>query len=49
LGLEATAPVQGPAPRIGEYGEAILAEIALERDEIDRLVAEKIVRSAAPR
>jgi crotonobetainyl-CoA:carnitine CoA-transferase CaiB-like acyl-CoA transferase len=43
------AAIQGPAPRIGEHSKAILAEIGLEAAEIDRLVAEKVVRSAAPR
>ena len=35
---------QGPAPRIGEHSAAILAEIGLERAEIERLATEKIVR-----
>lgn len=43
------AAIRGPAPRIGEHSKAILAEIGLEAAEIDRLVAEKIVRSVAPR
>jgi crotonobetainyl-CoA:carnitine CoA-transferase CaiB-like acyl-CoA transferase len=43
------AAIQGPAPRIGEHSRALLAELGLEPAEIDRLVAEKIVRSTAPR
>ena len=38
------AEIQGPAPRIGEHSEVILAELGLEAREIERLVAEKIVR-----
>jgi len=38
------AEIQGPAPRIGEHSAIILAELGLEAGEIERLVAEKIVR-----
>ena len=38
------AEIQGPAPRIGEHSEMILAEFGLEATEIERLAAEKIVR-----
>jgi crotonobetainyl-CoA:carnitine CoA-transferase CaiB-like acyl-CoA transferase len=38
------AAIQGPAPRIGEHGAAILAELGLEAAEIQRLAAEKVVR-----
>jgi crotonobetainyl-CoA:carnitine CoA-transferase CaiB-like acyl-CoA transferase len=38
------AAIQGPAPRIGEHSAIILAELGLEAREIERLVAEKIVR-----
>jgi crotonobetainyl-CoA:carnitine CoA-transferase CaiB-like acyl-CoA transferase len=39
------ARIQGPAPRIGEHGAAILAELGFKAAEIERLAAEKIVRS----
>jgi crotonobetainyl-CoA:carnitine CoA-transferase CaiB-like acyl-CoA transferase len=38
------AQIQGPAPRIGEHGAVILAELGLEAAEIERLATEKIVR-----
>jgi crotonobetainyl-CoA:carnitine CoA-transferase CaiB-like acyl-CoA transferase len=38
------ATVPGPAPRIGEHTAAILAELGLDRMEIDRLAADKTVR-----
>ena len=38
------AEIQGPAPRIGEHSEMILAGLGLEAAEIGRLAAEKIVR-----
>ncbi len=38
------AEIRGPAPRIGEHGAVILAELGLEAAEIERLAAEKIVR-----
>jgi crotonobetainyl-CoA:carnitine CoA-transferase CaiB-like acyl-CoA transferase len=38
------AGIQGPAPRIGEHSEMILAGLGLEATEIERLAAEKIVR-----
>jgi crotonobetainyl-CoA:carnitine CoA-transferase CaiB-like acyl-CoA transferase len=38
------ARIQGPAPRIGEHGAAILAEIGLEASEIERLATEEVVR-----
>jgi crotonobetainyl-CoA:carnitine CoA-transferase CaiB-like acyl-CoA transferase len=38
------AAIQGPAPRIGEHSAIILAELGLGAREIERLVAEKIVR-----
>jgi crotonobetainyl-CoA:carnitine CoA-transferase CaiB-like acyl-CoA transferase len=38
------AAIQGPAPRIGEHSAIILAELGLGAREIERLVAEKIIR-----
>jgi crotonobetainyl-CoA:carnitine CoA-transferase CaiB-like acyl-CoA transferase len=38
------AQIQGPAPRIGEHGAAILSELGLEAAEIERLAAEQVVR-----
>jgi crotonobetainyl-CoA:carnitine CoA-transferase CaiB-like acyl-CoA transferase len=38
------AAIQGPAPSIGEHSAIILAELGLGAREIERLVAEKIVR-----
>jgi crotonobetainyl-CoA:carnitine CoA-transferase CaiB-like acyl-CoA transferase len=42
------AAIQGPAPRIGEHGAAILAELGFDAAEIDRLAAERIVRLVIP-
>jgi crotonobetainyl-CoA:carnitine CoA-transferase CaiB-like acyl-CoA transferase len=41
------AQIHGPAPRIGEHTEAILAELGLDRTKIDHLIADKTVRLAA--
>jgi crotonobetainyl-CoA:carnitine CoA-transferase CaiB-like acyl-CoA transferase len=38
------AAIQGPAPRIGEHGVAILTELGLDIAEIEKLAAEKTVR-----
>jgi crotonobetainyl-CoA:carnitine CoA-transferase CaiB-like acyl-CoA transferase len=38
------AAIRGPAPRIGEHGATILAELGLEAAEIERLAAQRIVR-----
>jgi crotonobetainyl-CoA:carnitine CoA-transferase CaiB-like acyl-CoA transferase len=38
------AAIRGPAPRIGEHGAAILAEIGFDPSQIDRLASEKVVR-----
>jgi crotonobetainyl-CoA:carnitine CoA-transferase CaiB-like acyl-CoA transferase len=40
------AAIQEPAPRVGEHSAVVLAELGLEAAEIERLVAEKIVRPA---
>ena len=42
------ARIQGPAPRIGEHSAAILADLGLERAEIERLATENVVRLAKP-
>ncbi len=39
------ARIHGPAPRIGEHSAAILAEIGLGAAEVERLAAEKVVRT----
>ena len=38
------AAVQGPAPSIGEHSAAILSELGIDRVEIARLAANKVVR-----
>ena len=38
------AAVQGPAPSIGEHSAAILSELGIDRVEIARLAADKVVR-----
>jgi crotonobetainyl-CoA:carnitine CoA-transferase CaiB-like acyl-CoA transferase len=38
------AAIRGPAPRIGEHGAVILAEIGFDPSQIDRLASEKVVR-----
>ena len=43
------AAIHGPAPRIGEHTEAILAELGLDAAEIARLAADKIIRLAEPK
>ena len=41
------AQIHGPAPRIGEHGAAILAELGFDAAEIDRLEENRIIRLAA--
>lgn len=41
--FDGTAPVGGPAPRLGEHGRAVLAEAGYSEAEIERLVAEGVL------
>lgn len=41
--FDGTAPVGGPAPRLGEHGRSVLAEAGYSEAEIERLVAEGVL------
>jgi crotonobetainyl-CoA:carnitine CoA-transferase CaiB-like acyl-CoA transferase len=39
--------IGGPAPRIGEHTREVLRELKYTDSEIDKMIAEKLVRAAA--
>jgi crotonobetainyl-CoA:carnitine CoA-transferase CaiB-like acyl-CoA transferase len=42
------AEIGGPAPRVGEHSRDVLLDLGYSAGDIDRMIADKVVRVAAP-